>query len=172
MLKRGRLECLEKSKILGIAVVIYNGTVRSEGEDFGKKPAIFGKMPQKTKVKMMGKSTLLKKNEKMSRKQLAQCHGGEGVLDCTLVLGDRETKGKRLNFIHDDLLPAGASVGIHQHMNDEEYYYIVSGRGIMVLDGEKFEVKAGDIAAVFPGGSHGLENNGTDDLRVIVVSIS
>jgi len=134
--------------------------------------AILGKMPQKTKVKIMKKNTLLKKREKMGREPLPQCHGGKGVLDWTLVLGDEETKGKRLNFIHDDVLPPGASVGPHEHMDDEEYYYIISGKGMMVLDGEKFEVKAGDITAVFSGLSHGLENNGTEDLRVIVISIS
>ena len=42
----------------------------------------------------------------------------------------------------------------------------------MVLDGERFEVRAGDITAVFPGRSHGLENNGPEELRVIVMSIS
>ena len=134
--------------------------------------AILGKMPQKTKVKIMKKNTLLKKREKMGREPLPQCHGGKGVLDWTLVLGDEETEGKRLNFIHDDVLPPGASVGHHEHMNDEEYYYIISGKGMMVLDGEKFEVKAGDITAVFSGGSHGLENYGSEELRVIVISIS
>jgi mannose-6-phosphate isomerase-like protein (cupin superfamily) len=120
----------------------------------------------------MKERTLLKRREQMNRKPLPQCHGGEGVLDWTLVLGEEEIKDKRLNFIHDDVIPPGASIGLHQHVDDEEYYYIISGKGLMALDGKKFEVKTGDVMAVFPGGSHGLENDGTEDLRIIVISIS
>ena len=40
----------------------------------------------------------------------------------------------------------------------------------MTLDGERFEVEAGDITAVYPGGTHGLENNSDEDLRILVVS--
>ena len=55
---------------------------------------------------------------------------------------------------------------------DEEYYYIVSGNGTMTLDDERCEVAVGDIAAVFPGGAHALENTGDADLRIIVISVS
>jgi mannose-6-phosphate isomerase-like protein (cupin superfamily) len=54
---------------------------------------------------------------------------------------------------------------------DEEYYYIVSGEGTMTLDGESMKVTGGDITAVYPGGMHALENTGTEDLRIIVISV-
>ena len=54
----------------------------------------------------------------------------------------------------------------------EEYYYILSGRGVMTLDGELFEVKTGDITAVYPGGEHALGNSSDEDLHVVVISIS
>ena len=55
---------------------------------------------------------------------------------------------------------------------DEEYYYILSGKGVMTLDDEQFEVEEGDLTIVYPGGSHGLENNSNDILRVVVISIN
>ncbi len=58
---------------------------------------------------------------------------------------------------------------IKRRADDEEYYYIVSGQGVMTLDDEEFEVRAGDITAVFPGGRHALRNTGTTDLRFIVI---
>ena len=76
-----------------------------------------------------------------------------------------------LGFTHDDILPPGVSIGIHRHEKDEEYYDNISGCGVMTLDDKQFEVKAGDITAIFPGGSHGLVNNGTEDLRIMVIGI-
>lgn len=108
----------------------------------------------------------------MPRNPLPECHGGVGALDWIGVLGGDDLKGRHLNFVHDDILPPGVSIGVHRHERDEEYYYVVSGRGVMTLDGEQFEVESGDITAVYPGGAHGLENNADEDLRIIVVSVS
>jgi mannose-6-phosphate isomerase-like protein (cupin superfamily) len=63
------------------------------------------------------------------------------------------------------------TIGVHEHKDDEEYYYVLSGNGVMTLDGTRHEVKASDVTAVFPGGRHGLENTSKDDLRVIVISV-
>ena len=41
----------------------------------------------------------------------------------------------------------------------------------MHLDGEQHEIKAGDITGVFPGGTHGLENNSNEDMHIIVFSV-
>jgi mannose-6-phosphate isomerase-like protein (cupin superfamily) len=116
-------------------------------------------------------TTMMCRREEMTRKPLPNCHDGKGALDWTNVLGGESIKGRTLNWIHDDILPAGVTIGVHPHKDDEEYYYVLSGRGVMTLDGKRHEVKAGDITAVFPGGSHGLENTSKEDLRVIVISV-
>jgi glyoxylate utilization-related uncharacterized protein len=118
----------------------------------------------------MDKTTFLKKRADMLREPLENCHDGIGALDWIVVLDHNDLKGRGLNFIHDDILPPGVSIGHHKHTGDEEYYYILSGKGVMTLDGERFEVTAGDITAVYPGGMHGLENTGAEDLRIIVIS--
>jgi len=76
-----------------------------------------------------------------------------------------------VRFVHDDILPPGSSIGVHRHTGDQEYYYVVSGYGVITLDGKEHEVSAGDVAVVFPGGSHGLANRSTEGLRIIVISI-
>lgn len=104
----------------------------------------------------------------MRREPLPQCHDGQGVLDWTVVL---EGHSKHVSFIHDDVLPPGSSIGVHRHENDEEVYVILSGKGVMTLDGEEHEVGSGDVTVVFPGGSHGLENRSTEDLRILVFAV-
>ena len=117
-------------------------------------------------------TVLLKHRQQMMRKPLGKCHGGKGALDWIGVLGKEDLKDRRLNFIHDDVLTPGVSIGKHKHTEDEEYYYVVSGNGTMTLDEQRIEVAPGDITAVFSGGIHGLENTGSVDLRVIVISVS
>lgn len=120
----------------------------------------------------MSETTMIKKRAQMHRGPLPECHDGKGALDFTSVLDGKDLQGKHLNFFHDDVLAPGVSIGVHRHEGDEEYYYVVSGKGTMTLDGETFAVQAGDITAVYPGGEHGLENDSEEDLRIIVVSVS
>jgi mannose-6-phosphate isomerase-like protein (cupin superfamily) len=117
-------------------------------------------------------TTLLKKRAQMKRGPLDRCHGGEGALDFTVVLGGDDTKGRRLRFVHDDILKPGVSIGVHKHEHDEEYYLVLAGRGVMTLDGVAHEVGPGDITGVYPGGTHGLLNTGAEDLRVIVFAVA
>lgn len=116
-------------------------------------------------------TTFLKRKAEMPSKCLDRCHDGNGAIAWVGVLDGESPGGNRLRFIHDDILPPGTSIGIHRHTSDQEYYYIVSGRGIMTLDGREYEVAAGDVTAVFPGGSHGLENRSDSDIRVIVINV-
>lgn len=118
----------------------------------------------------MSQTTLLKKRGEMRREPLRNCHDGEGALDWTNVLDPSEVEGRQLRFLHDDVLAPGVSIGLHAH-DDEEYYYMISGKGTMTLDGERNTVEAGDITAIYPGGSHALENDGDEDLRVLVIGL-
>ena len=118
----------------------------------------------------MSQTTLLKKRDDMRREPLPNCHAGEGALDWTNVLDPSDLEGRQLRFLHDDVLAPGVTIGCHAH-DDEEYYYIISGKGTMTLDDERYAVAAGDITAIYPGGSHGLENDGDEDLRVLVIGL-
>lgn len=119
----------------------------------------------------MTDTTLIKKRQAMRQQPLPNCHDGQGALDWCEVLAPGDLPARRLRFVHDDVLAPGVSIGVHAHRDDEEYYYILSGSGTMHLDGVEHSVSAGDITAVYPGGVHGLVNDGDQDLRVIVFSI-
>ena len=48
-------------------------------------------------------------------------------------------------------LPAGASVPfVHYHKKNEEIYFVISGKGQVVIDGETVELTAGDWLRVAP----------------------
>ncbi|MGJ7900957.1 cupin domain-containing protein [Lysobacter sp. 1R34A] len=65
-------------------------------------------------------------------------------------------------------LHPGASIGDHTNDKDE-IYYVLSGRGELMLDGRRREVGAGDAVLTRRGSRHGLRQLGDEDLTLIVV---
>lgn len=117
----------------------------------------------------MRPTTYLRRREEQPRCLLESCHGGIGALDHRQVMGGMI--GSTILFIHDNVLPPGASIGQHDHSADEEVYYILEGQGTMQLDGESVPVRAGDLTGILPGGTHGLINDGDDPLRLLVIGV-
>jgi len=68
-------------------------------------------------------------------------------------------------------VPAGSSIPVHRHDQDEEIYFIFEGEGILTVDGEEVRVGPGALAACRQGGSHGLVNTSEREIRLIVVAI-
>jgi uncharacterized cupin superfamily protein len=57
----------------------------------------------------------------------------------------------------------------HSHYTEEEWIYIVSGRGVAEIDGEEYEVAAGDFMGFpAPGVAHHLRNPYDEDLVYLV----
>jgi mannose-6-phosphate isomerase-like protein (cupin superfamily) len=64
-------------------------------------------------------------------------------------------------------LPVGGATQEHFHANTEEIYYITHGAGLIRIEGEVCEVRAGDAIAILPGRRHKLWNTGDTPLRVL-----
>ena len=62
---------------------------------------------------------------------------------------------------------AGLGIGYHEQKEDE-IYYILSGTGLMTIDGKSFEVGAGTAVFTRPGSSHGLKQAGAEDLVIMI----
>ena len=84
-------------------------------------------------------------------------------------LMDRTTSGIELCSLAEEVLPAGASVGRHHHLETEEVYYLLEGRGRMTVGAETREVAAGDAVFIPRGQVHTLENTGAEPLRLLLV---
>jgi len=64
-------------------------------------------------------------------------------------------------------LKRGSAIGYHEQ-HEDEIYYVVSGRGIMTIDGKPIEVGPGTAVLTRPGSSHGLKQVGTEDLVILI----
>jgi mannose-6-phosphate isomerase-like protein (cupin superfamily) len=87
----------------------------------------------------MRENIILKRYSSMKHRPFVNCHCGKGSINWIKILDRDDSKSGKIRFIHNDILPSGTSVGVHKHDSDEEYYYVLSSKGVMTLDGEKFE---------------------------------
>jgi uncharacterized cupin superfamily protein len=69
----------------------------------------------------------------------------------------------------DTVKPGGKSAKYHTHSLQEEFFVILSGSGLLRMDGQQLAVKAGDAVSK-PAGqgiAHQFINNGTEPLRIL-----
>jgi quercetin dioxygenase-like cupin family protein len=77
-------------------------------------------------------------------------------------------KVPKLNLVfRKRALKPGSGIGYHEQKEDE-IYYVLSGRGVMTLDGKEHEVGPGTAILTRPGSSHGLKQVGAEDLVIMI----
>jgi len=109
----------------------------------------------------------ISKSIKAKREIQEKCHGGTGSIVFREVFGDKDFKSQ-LEFFHETSIKPNSTIGYHKHKGNEEIYYIVEGKGLMIVDGEEKTVEHGDAVITQSGSSHGLKNIGSNDLKIIV----
>jgi mannose-6-phosphate isomerase-like protein (cupin superfamily) len=82
---------------------------------------------------------------------------------------DRTTSSIERCSLAEEVLPAGATVGRHHHLETEEIYYILQGAGRMTVGEETREVEAGDAVFIPRGHTHTLENTGAEPMTILLV---
>lgn len=67
------------------------------------------------------------------------------------------------------VIPPGSSIGVHQHKQEFEAFYVLSGVAT-VTDGEDIhELYAGDMNLCREGDFHGVKNNGSEELVLMAL---
>lgn len=79
-----------------------------------------------------------------------------------------DVPGSAFKYVRDLTLYPGSSIGEHPHTGDDEIYFVVSGSGVMVVNGEDQVVGPGAAVLTLSGSSHGLRNAGDEDMRIFV----
>jgi oxalate decarboxylase/phosphoglucose isomerase-like protein (cupin superfamily) len=87
--------------------------------------------------------------------------------EACMLLDSRLMEGL-LFFAHAVLKP-GKEIEVHIDPY-EEVYYLLSGRGVMVVGEESREVAAGDAIWLPRGVPHGLLNNGDENCVILVAA--
>ncbi|MGB9553677.1 MAG: cupin domain-containing protein [Candidatus Caldatribacteriaceae bacterium] len=82
--------------------------------------------------------------------------GNKVIRDTIMLLTEKDSLSGRLNVGYTVIYPQCSTRG-HEHAPLEEVYFITSGRGIMEVGQERFEIESGDVVYV-PSAFHRAEN--------------
>jgi len=105
---------------------------------------------------------MLLKFDEMENKVLPGFKGGKGQLVANMFI-DADNK-----ILRGTLAP-GCTIGLHEHENNSEVIYILSGTGKALCDGETELLAPGDCHYCPDGFSHTLINDGNEDLVFLAV---
>lgn len=94
--------------------------------------------------------------------------GGKGDMISREILTADELgrHGRKFGYT---ALPPGASIGTHAHSGDAETYYVLKGTGRYNDNGVWTDIGPGDMTHCADGGTHGIENNGSEPLEFIAL---
>ena len=81
----------------------------------------------------------------------------------TVLVDEKDHKVKQI------VVYPGQRLSLQKHQKRSEYWFVVSGNGIVTLDGLRLNKKGGDSIEIPRGSLHRIENSGTIDLKFIEI---
>lgn len=96
---------------------------------------------------------------------------GKGIVKREFIVEGENLRNKAKLF-SKITIPIGGSIGMHDHTDDFEIYYILSGKGKVLDNGGFIEVNEGDVVYTADGDEHCIENIGDEDLVFIAAVIN
>ena len=91
---------------------------------------------------------------------------GRSKAQMTIKISRADHGIESVSFCTEDIVP-GRKIRVHKHLSNDEVIFIQSGEGILTLDEKTIYVKTGSVAFVPRGVWHGLENSGTENIRMV-----
>ena len=79
--------------------------------------------------------------------------------------------GPAWDFIQSVVVPPGCSIGAHEHVDTEEIYYFLAGRGVVTLNDEQAAFGPDTVSLCPSGGRHGLVNESDQDFELLAIQV-
>lgn len=112
------------------------------------------------------------KSSKQSTIQTIKNHkGGKGEVQINHILEGDQLKGTSKLFARV-VLGKGVSIGLHEHKDDYEVYYILKGLGMVTENDSNSIVGPGDVIYTADGNFHAVENIGEGNLEFIALIVA
>lgn len=94
---------------------------------------------------------------------------GDGTITFKHILEKEELYGHGRMYA-EIVIPPGASIGKHRHVDETEPYYVLEGEGIYhESDGSEHVIAAGDVCVLEVGAEHWIENRSEAPLRFMAL---
>jgi mannose-6-phosphate isomerase-like protein (cupin superfamily) len=92
-----------------------------------------------------------------SRGYVLRSGGGEELLEGLFLKASPETGSAGLTVFEDDM-PLNTSSGVHYHSEADECFYVLEGRGSIVLGDSLYRISKGDFVFIPAGEDHNVRN--------------
>jgi quercetin dioxygenase-like cupin family protein len=87
------------------------------------------------------------------------------ILSSFMLITPRNSSARNLS-IQVSEVPVGSAQPIHAH-EPEQCYYLIRGKGLMIIEDEAREVVSGDAILIPPNKKHGIKNTGNEVLEYL-----
>ena len=77
------------------------------------------------------------------------------------------THGNKSQSIAEAIVKPNEKTLLHKHIESEEIYFIMQGKGKMTLANKTIQVTTGDTICIMPGIKHNIENIGSENLKIL-----
>jgi len=104
-----------------------------------------------------------------SFRYLAKNRQGKTLRDTYYLIDPENSPSQNLKMGYTVIYPGGKTTG-HSHDDLEEVYFVICGKGKMVIGEEEFPVKGGDAFYVPPGPYHVTYNTGLLPLHILWIT--
>lgn len=115
-----------------------------------------------------GENRMVIRKEDMPVSEHSMREGNGLIIDRVIVPKDKMIHARLFSLL---TIRQGCSIGYHDHNNEVEYYYVLSGQGIVTEKDGEITVNPGDAVVTGWGAGHSIRNDKEEDL-VILASIS
>jgi mannose-6-phosphate isomerase-like protein (cupin superfamily) len=90
------------------------------------------------------------------------------LLTSWMLLGSRNSSARSISLQVSEI-PVGSEQPVHHH-EPEQCYYLIKGRGLMIIEAETKEVTAGDAVHIPSNEKHGIRTLGDEPLEYLTAS--
>lgn len=111
---------------------------------------------------------MIKRKEQMHLEVKENMRDGKGSINILHLLKKDEIKGNSRLCAKITINP-GDSIGLHSHDNEEEIFYVISGKGEVNDDGVIDKLNPGDVLLTGDGAKHSVKNVGDEALEMIAI---
>jgi mannose-6-phosphate isomerase-like protein (cupin superfamily) len=109
---------------------------------------------------------MVKRLSEMEKEIREHMRDGDGQVEILHIFKKEELTGKARLFAKIRL-HKNCSIGSHPHNDEEEIFYILSGKGVVVDEDKEYAVEQGDAVLTGGGASHSIRNNEDQPLDFI-----
>ncbi len=109
---------------------------------------------------------MIKKKEEMEIEERERMREGEGIIKIIHFFKKEDFKAN-VRLCAKLIIQPSCSIGLHQHIDEDEVFIILKGKGIL-FDGKKENIVGeGDAILTGKGEAHSVKNIGEENLEII-----